>query len=71
MGYPDITSIGKRVRYRPLLQHIFKTSTFLLHAGFFTGATLIGIARYALGVPAGLTELMAIWSIVLLLAHPR
>lgn len=49
------------------LTPVFKASSFFLHYGFFVGAALIGIARYALGVPAELLALMMIWSVVLLL----
>jgi hypothetical protein len=49
------------------LTPVFKASYFFLHYGLFVGAALIGIARYALGVPAGLLALMMVWSVVLLL----
>jgi membrane protein YdbS with pleckstrin-like domain len=67
MQYPDTTSGTKNILYQSVQESIFKISTFLLHSAFFTGATLIGIARYALGVPTGLIELMTIWSAVLVL----
>jgi hypothetical protein len=57
----------KSLWLQSVLNFIFRTSTFFLHAGIFVGASLIGIARYIYDAPVGITALMTLWSVALLL----
>ncbi len=51
-----------------LSKQFLSLRAFLLHLGLFFAGLLIGIARYSYSVPAELTALMTVWSLVLL-AH--